>query len=468
MSAVATRERIAPPAPLARLEALCDEGSLELIRTGVVSARMGDRARPDDGVLTGAGRVGGRPVFCYAQDPSYLGGSLGAVHAESIVRVMELAGRRGAPVVGFVESGGARLQEGHAALAGYGRIFRRSVELSRKVPQISVVPGISAGGGAYAPALTDFVVMTGAGRMFLTGPGVVRAALGEEVTMEELGGPRVQGRNGVCDFAVEGDDDAIALVRKLLGLLPGRIGATAARLDSLPPDGDPGAAVPAEPRKVYDVRDVARALVDAGELLELSPRWAPNIVTALCRIDGRPAAIVANQPRALGGVIDAAGAEKAARFVERCDRLRLPLVVLVDTPGFMPGVKQESAGVIRYGANLLRAFAGATVPKLTLVLRKAYGGAVITMNSRGLGADVVFAWPGAEIGIMAAGQAVDIMHRRQLASAPAGERDRLASRYGEEHLSAPAAAAGGFVDEVIEPGATRDRLVWALGWLEGR
>ncbi len=459
-----SRDRREAGSPLRRLELLADPGSLELIRTGVVSTRIADRARPDDGVLAGAARLGGRPVFCYAEDPTYLGGSLGEAHADSIVRVMELAQRAGAPVVGFVESGGARLQEGHAALAGYGRIFRRSVELSRLVPQVSVVSGVSAGGGAYSPALTDFVVMTGEGRMFLTGPGVVKAALGEEVGMEDLGGPRVQGRNGVAQFAVPTEEDAAVLVRDLLGMLPSRLGDPLPFARGATPDGDPSAPVPASPRKVYDVRDVAAGIVDDGRLLEVSPRWAPNMVTALCRIEGRPLGLIANQPRRIAGVIDAAAAEKAAAFIERCQRFGLPLVVLVDTPGFMPGRRQEAAGVIRQGASLLRAFAGATVPKLTVVLRKAYGGAVITMNSRDLGADAVFAWPGAEIGIMAAGQAVDIVHRRRLEDEGAEARDLLAAAYEEEHLSAEAAAASGYVDEVIAPSATRARLAGALGW----
>ncbi len=458
------RDRGGAGSPLHRLELLADPGSLELIRTGVVSSRIVERARPDDGVLAGAARVDGRPVFCYAEDPEFLGGSLGEAHADSIVRVMELAQRAGAPVIGFVESGGARLQEGHAALAGYGRIFRRSVELSRLVPQVSVVSGVSAGGGAYSPALTDFVVMTSRGRMFLTGPGVVRAALGEEVGMEELGGPRVQGRNGVAQFSVGSEDDAAELVRELLGMLPSRMGDPLPRAPGSAPAGDPSAAVPAASRKVYDVRDVAGAIVDDGRLLEVSPRWAPNMVTALCRIEGRPLGLIANQPRRIAGVIDAAAAEKAAGFIERCERFGLPLVVLVDTPGFMPGRRQEAEGVIRQGATLLRAFAGATVPKLTVVLRKAYGGAVITMNSRDLGADAVFAWPGAEIGIMAAGQAVDIVHRRRLQSEGPGARNLLAAAYEEEHLSAEAAAASGYVDEVIEPPQTRARLAGALGW----
>jgi acetyl-CoA carboxylase carboxyltransferase component len=466
----AAREEVAFDAP-GRLEALCDPGSFRPLRTGVLSDRLGERARAGDGVLAGAGEVLGRPVFCYAQDPSFMGGSLGEAHADSIVRVMQLAGRAGAPVVGFIESGGARLQDGHAGLAGYGRIFRTSVELESRVPQISVVTGVSAGGGSYSPALTDFVLMTQAARMFLTGPRVVREALGEEVTMEELGGPRVHDGNGVSQLVADSEAEATDMVRELLGMLPQSIGECSPLADPLAPGGrDPGAPVPAEARRVYDVRDVVAAIVDAGRLLEISSRWARNMVTGLARIEGRPVGIVANQPRRIGGVIDAAASEKAARFVRLCDRFGLPLVVLVDTPGFMPGTRQESAGVIRHGASLLRAFAGASVPRLTVVLRKAYGGAVITMNSKDLGADVVFAWPGAEIGIMAANQAVGIVHRRRLRDA--GDPDelgaKLAAAYAEEHLTAPAAAASGFVDEVIEPGDTRTSLAWALASLEIR
>ena len=468
----ATRpEPVAAVGPEDRLLALCDEGSFRPLRSGVVSRRFEDGARPGDGVVAGAGRVAGRPVFCYAQDPSFMGGSLGEVHADSIVRVLELAGNARAPVVGFVESGGARLQEGHAALSGYGRIFRASVELSTVVPQISIVTGVSAGGGAYSPALTDFVLMTEEARMFLTGPRVVREALGEDVTMDDLGGPLVHGRNGVCQIVTGGDEGAVAAARELLSLLPQAIGERAPIWSGVePPVGDPAEPVPAERRRVYDIRDVCRAIVDGGELLELSPRWARNMVTGLARIEGRPVGIVANQPRRLAGVIDAAAADKAASFVETCNRFRIPLVVLVDTPGFMPGRRQEEAGVIRHGASLLRAFAGATVPKLTVIVRKAYGGAVITMNSKDLGADMVFAWPGAEMGIMAAGQAVGIVHRRALRAVedPERERERLAAEYSEEHLTAAAATAAGFVDEVVEPGETRARLAWALGTMEGR
>jgi acetyl-CoA carboxylase carboxyltransferase component len=454
---------VVPELPLAQLQRLCDPGSFRPLRSGVSSLRLGERAAPGDGVVSGAGEVNGRPVFCYAQDPAFLGGSLGEVHAETIVRLMRMAGDAGAPVVGFVRSGGARLQEGHSALAGYGRIFRASVELSRRVPQISILDGVSAGGGAYSPALTDFVVMTDEARMFLTGPQVVREALGEEVSMVALGGPRVHGRNGVCQVVAADSAAAIDSARCLLALLPPTIGSPSPPATPLAPAGvDPGAVVPDNPRKVYDVRDVAASLFDAGSLLELSPRWAPNMVTAFARLDGRPVGVLANQPRSLGGVIDAAAAEKAALFVASCDRFRLPLVVLVDTPGFMPGQRQEELGVIRHGAALLHAFAAASIPKVTVVLRKAFGGAAITMNSKDLGADLVFSWPGAQIGIMAAAQAVGIVHRRALAEDGGPSRDELADAYAGEHLTASAAAASGFVDEVIEPAATRDRLAWAL------
>jgi acetyl-CoA carboxylase carboxyltransferase component len=465
-AARATEERLGPAE---RLALLCDPGSFRPLRSGVTAQAPGVKPRAGDGVLAGAGRVGGRPIFCYAEDPSFMGGSLGEAHANSIVRVLELARRSGRPAIGLVESAGARLQEGHAALGGYGRIFKAIVDLSRVAPQITIVTGVSAGGGAYAPALTDFVVMTEAARMFLTGPRVVREALGEAVTMEELGGPHLHGRNGVCELVVGSDAEAAQQARALLAHLPDRVGERPPEGPPLDPaGGDPAAPVPDDPRRVYDVRDVAERIIDGGELLELGPRWARNMVTGLGRIDGRAVGVIANQPHHLGGVIDAAAAEKGALFIDRCERFRLPLVVLVDTPGFMPGQRQEAAGVIRHGASLLRAFAAATVPRVTVVVRKAYGGAVITMNSKDLGSDLVLAWPSAEIGIMAANQAVGIVHRRRLEAdgGDPGLRAELAAAYTEEHLGAEAAAADGFVDEVIDPAETRARLAWALGSLE--
>ena len=451
--------------PLGRLEALCDSGSLRLVRSSVRSTRLGDRAIAGDGVIAGTGLVNGRPIACYAQDGAFLGGSLGERHADTIVRLLGMAERAGMPVVSFVESGGARMQEGTAALAGYGRIFRQTVALTGRVPQISIVSGASAGGGAYSPALTDLIIMTEEAAMFLTGPGVVREALGEEIDAAGLGGPHVHDRNGVCHLVERDEASAAARVRELLSYLPARTGGAPIRVPSRPPlHADPGEFVPAAQRSAYDVRDALAAIIDADSLQELHSRWARNVVTALARIDGRPIGVVANQPRYLGGVLDAEGSEKAARFVDFCNAFGIPLLAVVDTPGFMPGSRQEQAGVIRRGAQLVRAFASATVPKLTVVLRKSYGGAYITMNSRDLGADLVLAWPEAELGIMAAKAAVGIVNRRELrvAGDPEAERDRLADAYAHEHLRAQSAAAEGFVDEIIAPVETRDRLAVAL------
>jgi acetyl-CoA carboxylase carboxyltransferase component len=477
--ALATSEQVQAPArvperprepvrlsPEERLASLCDPGSLELVRTGIASRSV--RSAPGDGVAAGAGLVGGRPVYCYAQDQSFAGGSLGTAQAETIVRVLELAGRAGAPVVGFIASGGARIDEGAAALGGYGAIFRAHVALSGRVPQISVITGTSAGGGAYSPALTDFVVMVKGSRLFLTGPGVVEEVMGERVSMDELGGTRVHSRNGVCDLVAEDDAAAADLARELIAHLP--------QSSALPPDtilpeeplgGGPGQVVPSDPRKVYDVRSVIRRIGDRSAMLELSPRWARNMVTAMTRLGGHPVGVIANQPHHLGGVIDSAASEKAARFINRCDAFGLPLVVLVDTPGFLPGTKQEGMGVIRHGAGLLHAFSSARVPKVTVVLRKAYGGGFITMNSRRLGADLALAWPTAEIGVLGARQAVGIVHRREIADAadPDSEHSRLADEYAERHLRAEVAAAAGDVDEVISPADTRRRLIWALSVL---
>jgi acetyl-CoA carboxylase carboxyltransferase component len=467
MTATLAQEPAAHPrlGPLERLEALCDPGSVQALRSRVMSSRLGHRAVAGDGVVGATGTVGGRPVACYAQDGSYLGGSLGERHAETIVRVLQTAERARIPVVGFVESGGARMQEGTAALAGYGRIFRHTVRLTGVVPQISVVSGASAGGGAYSPALTDLIVMTEDAAMFLTGPGVVREALGEDIDARTLGGPRVHDRNGVCHLVARDEAGAAGAVRDLLGYLPSAAGESLPFVEAVAPElEDPAAVVPGEPRRVYDVRDALRGVVDGGSVLELCPRWARNVVTALARLEGRPVGIVANQPHYLGGVLDAEGSEKAARFVGFCDAFGVPLIAVVDTPGFMPGSRQERAGVIRHGASLVRAFASARVPKLTVVLRKSYGGAYITMNSRDLGADLVLAWPEAELGIMSARAAVGIVNRRKLGAAadPGAERERLARAYVDEHLRAQNAAAAGFIDEIVAPRETRDRLAGAL------
>jgi acetyl-CoA carboxylase carboxyltransferase component len=455
--------------PMERLEVLCDPGSLDLLRTEVLSRRMGEKARPGDGVLGASGRVDGRVVAVFAQDASFAGGSLGEAHADTVVAVLELAERSRVPVIGFVESAGARMQEGLAALSGYARIFRKHVALSGHVPQISVICGPSAGGGSYAPALTDFVIMTESASMFLTGPGVVAKVTGEDVDQATLGGHRIHDRNGVCQLVAPTDVDAALLARDLLDYLPQNCEERPLRWPTVEAPGYlPDAVVPREDRKVYDVREVARALLDGGRMLEISPRWARNVVCAFGRLDGRSVGIVANQPHYLGGVLDADASQKAARFVRTCNLFNIPLLVLVDTPGFLPGTKQEKLGVIRHGAKLVYAFSECTVPRVTVILRKAFGGAFIAMNSKDLGADFVFAWPSAQLGVMGASQAVEIIHRREIEAAadPILARDTLASHYAAEHLYPGAATADGHVDEVIAPSDTRARVAAALAALD--
>ncbi len=451
--------------PLQRLQLLCDEGSLQLVRSSATSERMGAKARPGDGVVGASGTVGGRPIYCFAQDVSFAGGSVGAAHADTIVRIQRLARKARVPVIGFVESGGARMQEGLAALGGYARIFSEHVSLSGEVPQISVITGTSAGGGCYSPALTDFVIMTDAASMFLTGPAIVREVTGQQTSRRELGGTRVHGRNGVSQFVVPSDPEAVLLVRRLLGYLPQSAWTEPLCSRAAEPEGpDPGGVVPLDSRRAYDVREAVLGIVDGESLLEVSPSWARNIVTAFARIDGRPVGVVASQPKHMGGVIDADASQKGARFVRICNSFGIALVVLVDTPGFLPGVQQEALGVIRHGAKLLHAFAEATVPRYTVVLRKAFGGAYITMNSKELGADLTLAWSRAELGIMGAHQAVGIVNRREIEQSddPPAARERLAFSYATRHLSAEAAAQAGHIDDVIRPIETRERLALAL------
>ena len=457
-------------APLERLEVLADPGSLSLLRTQVRSRRMGERARAGDGVLAASARVDGRQVLCYAQDASFAGGSLGEAHAQTIVQLLRQAGRARVPVIGFVESAGARMQEGLAALSGYGAIFREHVLLSGLVPQISIVCGPAAGGSSYGPALNDFVIMTGGASMFLTGPAVVAEVTGEVLVMASLGGPRVHERNGVCHFAAPTEVDGALMARDLLDYLPQHAGVQPQRWPAVDaPDHAPDRAVPAQARQVYDIRHVASALVDGGRLMEVSARWSRNVVCAFARLDGRAIGVIANQPKHLGGVLDASAAQKAARFVRACNSFSLPLLVLVDTPGFLPGSRQESGAVIRHGAKLVHAFAEASVPSVTVILRKAFGGAFIAMNSKALGADYVFAWPGAEVGVMGAEQAVGILGRREIAAAedPAAHRRRLASAYASEHLHVDAASADGYVDEVIAAETTRARVAACMEALAG-
>jgi methylmalonyl-CoA decarboxylase subunit alpha len=434
---------------LARLETLVDPGTLEPVRSAV-----------GDGVIAGSARVAGRPVCVWAQDVSYRGGSLGCAGGETIARTISRASRAGVPVIGLPHSGGARLQEGVAALSAYGAIFRE--QALARVVQINVIAGTCAGGAAYSPAMGDFVVMSGPeARMFLTGPRVVEQVMREQITADELGGPRVHRANGVAHLIAADDDAAAAVVRELVGYLPPTLRGPLPRMRSAaPPPGSPATHLPASTRDVYDIRDVITSLVDGGRHLELAGRWARNMVTTLARLDGRPLGVIANQPRYLGGTIDSQAAEKGSWFVDMCDRIGLPLVVLVDTPGFLPGNNQERAGIIRHGAGLLHAFARGTVPKLTVTLRQAFGGAHIVMNSRDLGADLTLAWPHSRVGIMGARQAVAVTERREIAAGI--DPDELADRYAAMNLGVDVAAAKGYVDEVVSPRETRERLIQAL------
>jgi acetyl-CoA carboxylase carboxyltransferase component len=432
----------------ARLELLFDAGSFRPIRTAV-----------GDGVLSGSGRVQGRAVVAWAQDGAFKGGSLGSAGGETIARTIQRADALGVPVVGFPHSGGARLQEGVAALSAYAAIFRAQAQAT--VPMISVVSGPCAGGAAYSPALGDFVVMTADAVMFLTGPKIIERVTREVISAADLGGPKVQGANGVSHMVARDDVHAAELVRQLLTFLPDRVGnGTPLVPPADAPGEDPGDVLPESNRRVYDVRDVTARLLDRGALLELAPRWARNLVVGLGRVEGRAVGVIANQPKHLGGCLDAGAAEKGAWFVDLCDRFGIPLVVLADTPGFLPGATQEAAGVLRHGASLLRAFGRASVPRVTVTLRQAYGGAHIVMNSRDLGATLTLAWPGARIGVMGARQAVELVRRREIEAG--ADAALLADAYEAEHLPVRVAAAAGFVDEVVAPSETRDRIAHVL------
>jgi propionyl-CoA carboxylase beta chain len=447
------------------LPRLLDDDSFTAIRTAIVSRHV-ESGPPGDGLVCGEGRIDGRTVFVFEQDPAVLGGSLGEAHADSICRVLDLAGRYGAPVVGVHRSGGARIQEGVASLAGYGRIFSRHVRLRDVVPQIALVSGPCAGGAAYGPALMDFVVMPRHDAyMFLTGPDVVREVTGEEVTLEDLGGSHVAESSGLATLVGADEDAMVAVTRELLSYLPSRIGDDGHRDERFgTPHGDPGEFVPADARATYDVRRVIARVVDDGSFLELRPNAARNLVVGFARLEGRTIGIVANQPLTLAGSIDIDASDKGAWFVRLCDRFGIPLAVFVDTPGFLPGTAQELGGVIPAGAAFLSAFVGAGVPKATVVLRKAYGGAYIVMNAKDLGADYTFAWPDAEIAVLGARGAVQILDRRRLAQAddPDTERTGLEEAYRERYLTPWPAARAGFVDEVIAPRDTRARLIRAL------
>jgi acetyl-CoA/propionyl-CoA carboxylase carboxyl transferase subunit len=463
-AAPATRGSAAPTArptagtpgrdPMARLSALFDDGTLKLLLPA-----------DDSGMLVGEGMIGDLPAVAFASDPRVQGGAMSSLGCVGVVAAYDRAIELGAPVIGLWHSGGARLREGAASLHGVGTVFAAMTRASGKVPQISVVLGPAAGGAAYGPALTDLVILSEGGRIFVTGPDVVRSVTGEDVDMERLGGSEPHSRrSGVVHIVTPTDSQALTTARELALLLCDHDGHDSAD-DVHLADADLGALLPDSPKRAYDVHPLIDGILDAPGI-ELHPRWAPNVVTTLGRLDGRTVGVVANNPMRLGGCLDATSAEKAARFVRMCDAFGVPLVVLVDVPGYLPGVGQEWDGVVRRGAKLLHAFAECTVPRVTLVTRKSYGGAYIAMNSRALGATKVFAWPGAEISVMGAVAAVRILHRRALAAAPAEERHELEAQLAAEHERESGglarAAEIGVIDEVIEPAKTRQAIAEAI------
>ncbi len=460
-----------------RLALLLDDGTfteLEPYRRHQANGlKLGENRPHTDGVICGSGLIDGRRVFVYAQDFMIFGGSLGEAHAAKIQKVMDLATTAGAPLIGLNDSGGARIQEGVTALAGYGGIFRRNVAASGIVPQISVLLGPCAGGAAYSPALTDFIFMVRqTGQMYLTGPDVVQSVTGEKISHQELGGADVHGsRSGLATFVYDDEETCLDDVRYLVSLLPANnlehppsLRPRGACQDECPQLAD---IVPAEPNKPYDMREVIAEVVDDGEYLELHEDWAPNIVCALARIDGDVVGVVANQPLVLAGVLDIKASEKASRFVRFCDAFNIPLLTLVDVPGFLPGTEQEHSGIIRHGAKLLYAYCEATVPRVQVIVRKAYGGAYIVMDSRSIGCDLSLAWPTNEIAVMGAEGAVNVIFRRELASAPDPEslRAELIDEYTEQLVHPFYAAERGLVDDVIDPAQTRASVARAFAML---
>jgi propionyl-CoA carboxylase beta chain len=457
-----------------RAERLCDPGTFveldRFVRHRESNFGMLDRRPPGDAVVTGYGQIFGRRVFVFSQDFTVFGGSLSEVVAEKICKVLDLAGKYGCPVIGINDSGGARIQEGVVSLAGYAEIFWRNVQLSGVVPQLSLVLGPCAGGAVYSPAMTDFVLMVeGSSYMFITGPDVVKTVTGEEVTFEELGGADAHAtKSGVAHLTAVDEEAALDDARLLLSFLPqnnrepGPWDEPADPVDREAPELDE--LVPDEPTKPYDIKRGIEAVVDEGSFLELQPRFAENIVTGFARLGGFSVGVVANQPQALAGVLDIDSASKAARFVRTCDAFNVPLVTFVDVPGFLPGTEQEWGGIIRHGAKLLYAYCEATVPKLAVITRKAYGGAYDVMSSKHIRADFNFAWPTAEVAVMGPEGAVNIVFRRELADAgdAASRRDELIADYRETFANPYVAAERGYIDDVIEPRRTRPVLIDAL------
>ncbi|HZS44525.1 MAG TPA: acyl-CoA carboxylase subunit beta [Blastocatellia bacterium] len=457
-----------------RIDFLLDEGSFEEFDKFVVHRShdfgMENQQYPGDGVVTGHGKIDGRPVFVFAQDFTVFGGSLSETYAEKICKIMDLAMKVGAPVIGLNDSGGARIQEGVVSLGGYADIFLRNTLASGVVPQISAIMGPCAGGAVYSPAITDFIIMVkNTSYMFITGPDVIKTVTHEEVTKEQLGGAMTQNSvSGVAHFAAENEEDCLRIVRELYSFMPPNNMEDPPKQRCTDPidraDERLNSIVPTESNIPYDIRDIIHPVVDDGYFFEVQEHFARNMVIGFARLDGRPIGIVANQPAFLAGVLDIDASDKAARFVRFCDCFNIPLITFEDVPGFLPGVNQEHNGIIRHGAKLLYAFAEATVPKITVITRKSYGGAYCVMASKHIRTDINFAYPTAEIAVMGAQGAVEILYRRELSQADDKEaaRKKLIDDYNDKFASPYIAAERGFIDEVIEPKFTRRKLIRAL------
>ncbi len=462
-----------------RIDILLDPGTFEELDQLVIHRAtefgMDEQHFLGDAVVTGYGKIDGRGVFVFSHDFTVFGGSLSEAMGEKMAKVMDLALKTGAPIIGLNDSGGARIQEGVASLGGYGDIFLRNVLASGVIPQISVIMGPCAGGAVYSPALTDFVFMTHDSYMFITGPEVVKSVTGEDLTLAELGGSQVHAtRSGVAHFAIDSEEDTLLEVRRLMSFLPlnnmGDPPVLEATDDPTRRSEDLVTIVPADSSKSYDVREVIHRIVDDGDFMEVHAEFAQNIVIGMARLSGRTVGIVANQPMYLAGVLDIDSSRKAARFIRFCDAFNIPILTLVDTAGYLPGTAQESGGIIIHGAKLVYAYAEATVPKVTVIMRKAYGGAYDAMGSKHLRADMNFAWPQAEIAVVGAEPAVIILYGRRLRESenPVKERAELIAEYAERFANPYVAAARGYVDDVIDPRDTRAKVIHAFEMLQSK
>ncbi len=455
-----------------RITALLDQGTFHEYDLFVKHAGrdfgMDKKELPGDGVITGTGMISGHPACIYAQDFTVAGGSLGLMHARKITKIMNHAIKLGIPIIGINDSGGARIQEGVNSLAGYGEIFYRNTLASGVVPQISVILGPCAGGAVYSPALTDFVfVVDKISKMFITGPEVIKTVLGEEISMEDLGGARVQTEiSGNAHFFAESELECFDQIKRLMSFIPWNNTKKALPYPAKPPKAeyDITHVIPTEPTKPYDVRNVIKSICDNSDFFEVQENWAANIVIGFARLSGETIGVVGNQPMVLAGVLDVDSSDKASRFIRFCDAFNIPLITFVDLPGYLPGVDQEHNGVIRHGAKVLYAYSEATVPKITVILRKAYGGGYIAMCSRHLGADFVFAWPTAEIAVMGPEGAANIIFRNEIMSSPDPEKTRKEKvhEYTEKFANPYVAASNGHIDAVVNPSETRDYLIHAI------